>query len=251
MLHSMAGKLKLIFLLLAVMVAGASLGFMGVKLVVKASPAEAHSASQASGSPAATAHDAGSAREIWDGLMAGNARFVAGQPRQREMIETRRRLAKGQHPHVIVIGCADSRLSPELIFDQNLGDLFVVRTAGNIADPVALGSIEYAAEHLHARLLVVLGHEKCGAVTAAASGQKMPTPGLAAIVRKIAPALAKLKGHVEGDELISRGVTANVEQSAHDIVNGSPILRKEVHDGKLSLVKAVYRLESGKVDRLP
>jgi len=188
--------------------------------------------------------------KIWTDLMEGNKRFVAGKQQAREFIRAREELTKGQHPQVIVLSCSDSRVAPELVFDKSLGDLFVVRTAGNIADPVALGSIEYAAEHLHAKLLVVLGHEKCGAVAAAASGEKMPSPNLEAIVKKIAPALEKLKASVSRDLLLIQGVDANVHQSAKDIVEASPILKKEIAAGKLKIIKAVYRLKSGEVVRL-
>lgn len=188
--------------------------------------------------------------EIWGDLLEGNKRFVKGEPRVRELVRRRQELVQGQHPQVIVLGCADSRVSPELVFDKSLGDLFVVRTAGNIADGIALGSIEYAVEHLHAKVLVVLGHEKCGAVAAAASGQKMPTPNLAAIVKKIAPALSEFKGRASGDQLAKLGVEANVHQSAKDIVEHSPIVRKELAAGKLTLIKALYRLESGEVVQL-
>ena len=92
--------------------------------------------------------------EIWVKLMEGNKRFVAGKPRSRTLIRTRQELARGQQPEVIVLGCSDSRVSPTLVFDQSLGDLFVIRTAGNIADPIALGSMEYAAEHLHSKVLL-------------------------------------------------------------------------------------------------
>ena len=125
--------------------------------------------------------------KLWAELMEGNQRFVSGQTRSRESVLLRHTLAQGQHPGVIVLACSDSRVAPELLFDQNLGDLFVVRAAGNIADPIEVGSIEYAVEHLGSSLLVVLGHEKCGAVTAACSGEKMPTSSLQAIVDKIRP----------------------------------------------------------------
>ena len=107
--------------------------------------------------------------------MDGNKRFMAGKPQMRALVSLRQKLASGQSPNVIILSCSDSRTSPELIFDQSLGDLFVIRTAGNVADPVALGSIEYAVDHIHSPLLVVLGHSKCGAVTAACSGEKMPS----------------------------------------------------------------------------
>jgi len=188
---------------------------------------------------------------LWIDLLAGNKRFVSGTPQARELIKTRQELVEGQHPRVIVLGCADSRVSPELVFDKNLGDLFVVRTAGNIADPIALGSIEYAVEHLHASLLVVLGHEKCGAVAAAAAGGKMPTPNLEAIVKKITPALKPLQqGGASGDLLTSLGVEANVRLSARDLVKNSEILRHELDAGKLTVIPAVYRLANGEVNRI-
>jgi carbonic anhydrase len=189
--------------------------------------------------------------ELWLDLVQGNERFMGGKSQPRPVVQMRRELASGQQPRVIVLGCADSRVSPELVFDKGLGDLFVVRTAGNVADPVALGSIEYAVEHLHARLLVVLGHEKCGAVAAAASGITMPTPGLAAIVSKISPAIDALRaGGAAGDELVYLGVQANVLTSARDLVESSPIVRSHLESRKLAIVKAVYRLATGEVVRL-
>jgi carbonic anhydrase len=191
-----------------------------------------------------------SPEEIWADLMEGNKRFAAGKPKTREIVASRSELVNGQHPKVIVLGCADSRVSPELVFDKNLGDLFVVRTAGNIADPIALGSIEYAVEHLHSPVLLILGHEKCGAVSAAAEGGEMPTPNLESIMKKIAPVTGKLKDFFTGDDLINISVQANVMQSANDLLKNSSILRKEVDEKKLTLFKAVYRLKSGEVVRL-
>lgn len=157
-----------------------TVGFVGFRIVEAATPA-------APAKGAATAADA-----VWADLMKGNERFRAGRPRARRPAAARPDLAKGQHPNTIVLGCADSRVSPELVFDQDLGDLFVVRVAGNVADPAALGSLEYAVEHLHSTLLVVLGHERCGAVLAALSGETMPSPSLAALVGKIKPAIDPL-----------------------------------------------------------
>jgi carbonic anhydrase len=222
-------------------------GLTGARMLVKPPPEQSLDAAHAA---AGEGHGEASVGEIWERLMDGNRRFAAGEPEPRELVDRREALAEGQHPRVIVVGCSDSRVSPELLFDQGLGDLFVIRTAGNVAGPVALGSIEYAVEHLHVRVLVVLGHEKCGAVAAAASGEKMPTPNLAAIVGKIAPALAKLKGRVKEEQLASEGIAANVRQSAQDLVSRSPVLRKEVQAGKLSIIKAVYRLKTGEVVRL-
>lgn len=188
--------------------------------------------------------------EIWTDLMQGNKRFVDGKPKARPLVASRAELYKGQHPQVIILGCADSRVSPELVFDKNLGELFVVRTAGNIADPIALGSLEYAAEHLHSKVLLVLGHEKCGAVAAAASGEKMPTPNLDAIVAKIAPVVEPFKTCATGDQLVGLGVEANVQKSARDIVENSPILQKEIMQRKLTVMTAVYRLRTGEIYRL-
>lgn len=188
---------------------------------------------------------------LWIDLLAGNKRFMSGKPSEREFVKTRQELAEGQHPRVIILGCADSRVSPELVFDKNIGELFVVRTAGNIADPIALGSIEYAVEHLHASLIVVLGHEKCGAVAAAAAGGRMPTPNLEAIVKKISPALKPLQnGGASGDLLTSLGVEANVRLSARELLKNSDILRHEQEAGKLTVIPAVYRLASGEVNRI-
>lgn len=204
----------------------------------------------ASGSHAAEHKVLNTPEEIWSDLMLGNKRFVDGKPKTRALVASRAELYKGQHPQVIVLGCADSRVSPELVFDKNLGELFVVRTAGNIADPIALGSLEYAAEHLHSKVLLVLGHEKCGAVAAAASGEKMPTPNLDAIVAKIAPVVEPFKTCATGDQLIGLGVEANVQKSARDIVENSPILQKEIVQRKLTVMTAVYRLRTGEVFRL-
>lgn len=190
------------------------------------------------------------AAEIWDGLVAGNKRFVAGKPRPRTLVPIRQELAKGQHPLVTVLGCSDSRVSPSLVFDQTIGELFEVRAAGNVADPVSLGSIEYAVDHLHTPVLLVLGHDKCGAVQAAASGDAMPSPGLEALVKKIEPAVATVRGRATGDALVDLAVDANVHQSARDLLESSAILRRHADAGRLTVLKARYRLASGEVVRL-
>jgi len=187
--------------------------------------------------------------KLWGELMSGNKRFMAGQHTTGKLIAARRSLVGGQKPDVIVISCSDSRLPPELVFDKNLGELFVIRTAGNIADPIALGSIEYAAEHLHSPMLVVLGHETCGAVGATLSGDEMPTKNLRAIVSTIK---RSFKG-VEECQTKGKGgdkcVKLNVTNSAAEMVKNSPILKELVADGSLHIVKAIYQMESGKVVR--
>ncbi len=151
---------------------------------------------------------------------------------------------------MIILSCSDSRVSPELTFDQSLGDLFVVRTAGNVADPVALGSIEYAVEHIHSPLLVVLGHQKCGAVIAACSGEKMPSSNLDAIMNKIGPAVAQAKTYAKADDLVEAAVKENVHQSAKNVLANSAIIRDAVKSGSLSVVEAEYALDTGEVVRL-
>jgi carbonic anhydrase len=191
-----------------------------------------------------------SPEEIWNDLTEGNRRFASGKTAPRDVIAARVKTAGGQHPFVIVLCCSDSRLSPEIIFDQNIGDLFVVRTAGNVADPIALASLEYAVEHLGSRMLVVLGHEKCGAVSATLSGEKMPTDNLTSLVEKIKPGVQRLKGLVTGDTLIALAVEANVHHSAADVIENSPIIRHEVASGALTVVKATYSLATGEVRRI-
>jgi len=196
------------------------------------------------------AASAPSADQIWSDLMAGNQRFVTGKTRAYEVVPLRKKLASGQQPHVIVLSCSDSRVAPELVFDQSLGDLFVVRTAGNVADPVGLGSIEYAVDHVHSTVLVVLGHQKCGAVTAACSGDKMPSRNLEAIVDKISPAVTQAKSTAKPDDLIETAIKDNVHQSAQDLLANSEIIRDAVKGGKLTVIEAEYELESGEVVRL-
>lgn len=183
---------------------------------------------------------------IWDDLMAGNKRFVAGHPASREYVNLRHQLAKGQSPNTIVLGCADSRVGPELVFDKNLGDLFVVRAAGNVAGPIDLGSIEYAVEHLGSSLIVVLGHSDCGAVKAACSSETLPAPNLSAIGEKIRPACTK-----DGDKNATQAsVEQNARKSAKDLLANSAILREFVHEGKVHIIPAVYYLDTGEVVRL-
>ena len=227
--------------------------FLSILLLLPFAIAEDHSISSVSagGAPhAETSAQPATAEGVWSDLIEGNKRFVAGKPKTRELPLLRKALATGQHPKVVVLTCSDSRLSPELLFDKSIGDLFVIRSAGNIADPVGLGSIEYAVDHLGSSVLVILGHEKCGAVTAACSGDKMPTPNLQAIVDKIEPAVTQAKTYTKPETLINDAILENVHQSAKDVLSNSAVLRHALKDGKLTIIEAVYRLESGEVVRL-
>ncbi len=191
------------------------------------------------------------AEQIWADLLEGNRRFQTGKPAFRDLVGRREQLAHDQQPRVIVLACSDSRVSPELIFDKTLGDLFVIRMAGNVADSVALGSIEFAADFLNSPVLVVLGHEKCGAVAAVASGGSILSPNVASIVARIRPVIDSVKGKADGDELLRLAEQANVRQSARDLLSNSPLLQKKVAEGSITLIKALYRLSTGQVVRLP
>jgi carbonic anhydrase len=176
-------------------------------------------------------------------LKEGNARFVTnkvstGKPTAAKRAET----AQGQHPFAIVLGCADSRTSPEIVFDQNIGDLFVVRTAGNLVDDHALGSIEYAVEHLGARLIVVLGHGRCGAVAAALASDTAPGH-VQSLVRDLQPAVQAIKGK-EGDAN-DLAIAENARLMAEKIRSEAALadVAKEVR-----IIPAVYNLDTGKVE---
>ena len=205
---------------------------------------------QAPDNHATAVPSAPSAQQIWADLMEGNRRFVASAPKFHDLAGLRNGLTKTQHPKAIVLACSDSRVAPELLFDQSLGDLFVIRSAGNIADAIGVGSIEYAVEHLGSSVLVVLGHTKCGAVTAACSGEKMPSANLEAIVDKIGPAVAKTGCSGKSDEFIEATIKQNVHQSAKDVLASSELLRHFVEEGKLTVFEAEYQLDTGEVIRL-
>jgi len=190
------------------------------------------------------------AEEVWAKLLEGNQRFVAGKPLARDLVARRSAVLAGQQPQVVVLGCSDSRVSPSVVFDQGLGDLVEVRTAGNVADALAIGSIEFALLHLPIRVVVILGHEKCGAVVAAASGQKMPTANLQAMVDKIAPAIAKAHGDHKSQEFLRKAEEANVLQCATDLLANSSVVLRETAASNVEIIKAVYSLKTGQVTRL-
>lgn len=182
-------------------------------------------------------------------LKAGNARFAAGKATHPDgSVARRKELTKGQHPKAVILGCSDSRVPPELVFDEGLGDLFVVRVAGNVADPVNLGSIEYAAEHLGTSTVVVLGHHSCGAVKATADAGGKAEGNIGAIVAEIAPAVEQAKGSPGKEGLVHDASHANARRVAASLTQRSPVLAKLAAEGKLKVVAAVYDLESGVVE---
>ncbi len=176
-------------------------------------------------------------------LQAGNKRFATSKITEGKPVAARRaETAQSQHPFAIIVGCADSRTPPELVFDQNVGDLFVVRTAGNLVGEHALGSIEYAVEHLGTRLIVVLGHERCGAVKAALATATAPGH-VNSLVRDIQPAVKAAKGKA-GDPL-----DLTIQENATQV---AARIRSEAKLGKLAknvrVVVGVYDLDTGKVE---
>lgn len=183
-------------------------------------------------------------------LMAGNARFVAGQHQHPGIDVLRRReLAAGQSPFAVILGCSDSRVPPSLVFDRGLGDLFVVRVAGNIADPAGIASIEYAVDHLGSPLIFVLGHEKCGAVDAVlgALGSGHTLPGhLNLLVDAIAPAIKQARA--EGGDVLQHAIDDNVKHVVGQLKNSQPLLAPAINDGKAKVVGGIYRLATGKID---
>lgn len=187
-------------------------------------------------------------------LMEGNARYMAGKPSMEHLGSVRRAsLVSGQKPLAIVLSCSDSRVPPEYVFDQGLGDIFVVRVAGNIADEVALGSLEYAAEHLGSPLLLVLGHESCGAVRAAVELKGEPEGNIGSLVRLILPAVRQARDtakYTPGGNLMDLAVRANASMSLTMILKRSEPLFHLASSGKLAVAKAVYHLESGRVELL-
>jgi carbonic anhydrase len=183
-------------------------------------------------------------------LLAGNARFMEGVRTGFNLVQQREASAGTQRPGVMVLGCADSQVSPELVFDRGVGEMFVVRSVGNIAEAVAVGSLEYAAERLDAKVLLVLGHEKCGAVQAALSEAKMPSPNLEAVMASILPAVKELKSWSDGDQLMHMAVEANVRRQAEEVLRRSPMLRQMVTRKELTVLKAVYDMETGQVHPL-
>ena len=197
------------------------------------------------------------AGEALERLREGNRRFVANVRGQAALANAARRmeLAAGQEPFAIVLGCSDSRVPAEIVFDQGLGDLFVIRVAGNIVAPSQIGSVEFAAERFGTRLVVVLGHSRCGAILATLDELHRPTDkqsrNLASIVDRIRPsveALLATETHRDPDSLVDDAVRANVRVSASQLRHGSGILEQLILSEGLVVVGAEYSLETGEVD---
>src|SRR5690606_27946777 len=197
------------------------------------------------------------ANEALERLKAGNARFVAGDSLRGNFSSAARRLevANRQAPFAVILGCSDSRAPSEIVFDKGLGDLFVIRVAGNIVAPSQVASVEFAVEVFGTRLVVVLGHTNCGAVNAAVDAliapEKHHAPHLGSIVDRVSAAVAPLVSDRAGksrDDLIAAAGRANVCASAQQLRTGSPILERLIREDDLLVVGAEYSLHSGEVD---
>jgi carbonic anhydrase len=184
-------------------------------------------------------------------LKEGNERYVAGKAQHLREDQERRTVttAHGQHPFVSILSCSDSRVPLEIIFDAGIGDLFVIRVAGNVADGDEIGSLEYGVGHLESPLLLVLGHTKCGAVTAAVKNSKVGG-SIPLLIDKIKPAVARtLKNNpvLTGDSLIVAAITSNVWQAIETIFIRSEEVREKVKKGELKIIGGLYDIETGKV----
>jgi carbonic anhydrase len=197
------------------------------------------------------------AQEALERLREGNRRFVSGT-RSHDVLPNHSRraeLAKTQHPFAIVLGCSDSRVPVEIVFDQGLGDLFVIRVAGNIVAPSQLGSVEFAAERYGTRLVIVLGHAQCGAIQATLEELQQPpenqSRNMRSLVERVRPAvegLLRTELRHDIDKLMRTAVRANIDISVNNLRYGSPVLEQLIADDGLLIVGAEYSLETGEVE---
>ena len=205
--------------------------------------------------------DKSGAKATLEMLKAGNERYVASLASTEPLRIPPPELVKEQRPSAIILGCSDARVPVEVIFDQPLGELFVIRVAGNIVAPSQIGSIEFAAEKFGTRLVVVLGHSHCGAVKACVETLVNPeqyySPNLQSIVDRIRPSVYNLheiltagEAHVSMDEFVNRAVRANVRMSVSQLKHGSRILEDMVTHGDLTIVGAEYDIATGRVNFL-
>lgn len=196
-----------------------------------------------------------STKEAWNAIQeiqAGNKRFVEGRLNNSNQDKaTREKLANGQQPPVIVLSCSDSRVPPEKIFDQGLGQIFTVRLAGHALNAEAIASIEYAVEHLGSKVLVVMGHDSCGAVKAALTtppGKSAGSASLDSLIAKIKPGIAAFKNISPDDKTLEGPVKANVTATVKDLIKKSKIIREALEQNHLLLGQGIYHLATGEVE---
>ena len=202
--------------------------------------------------PTGTAPNSIPPDEALSRLVQGNARYTANQPANKDYSAGRVARVSAQYPFAAILGCADSRVAPELAFDQGPGDLFVVRVAGNFVNDDILASLEYGVEFLGVPLIVVLGHTQCGAVTAAVKvvkeGGRLPGH-LPELVRAIEPAV-RIAGSHDGGDLVARATVENVRLNANRLLVARPLIERYVKSGRVKVVGAMYDLATGKVDMI-
>ncbi|RZQ60012.1 carbonic anhydrase [Amycolatopsis suaedae] len=194
------------------------------------------------------------ADQAWRILSEGNARFVAGrQKHPHESLKWRESLVKGQHPFAVILGCADSRVPPELVFDEGLGDMFVIRSAGEVLDTSVVGSIEYAVEHLGVPLIVVLGHASCGAVSAAVDlvrGTAHLSGDISTLVRAVEPAVRATPPNPDPAAFLAACVAEQARRTAVLLKERSDIVTKAIAERGVKIVSATYELTTGAVTRV-
>lgn len=215
---------------------------------------EAATATSPTKSGKADSHESVDADEALARIQAGNARFVAGKSiHPHETTDWRRSLENDQHPFAVVLGCADSRVPPELILDQGLGDLFVVRVAGNVVDTDVIASVEYAIDHLGTELILVMGHSHCGAVTATldylADVESEPAE-VVSLLYRIEPAFSGIPDDLPRQQQIDLAVKRNVSIAVRRL-SRVPDLHRRVNAGKVKIVGGVYDMHTGKLGILP
>lgn len=203
-------------------------------------------------------HRPTTAQQALNLLKDGNARFIESLKNPENTLLASNALTQVHDPFAIILGCSDARVPAEIVFDQGLGDLFVIRVAGNVVAPSQIGSVEFATEKFGTKLVVVLGHSQCGAVTACVETLINPdqqfSPNLRSIVDRIRPSVYNLHEiytaggqDLDADELVERGIKANVRMSVSQLKHGSRILEDAVDSGQLLIVGAVYDLDTGQV----
>ena len=190
-------------------------------------------------------------------LIEGNKRYIEGTADGAELTITTRRqqITDGQNPFAAILGCSDSRVPAELVFNRGLGDLFVIRVAGNIVAPSQIGSVEFACQHFGTQLVVVLGHSHCGAINATVDALMGDpdnlSPNVASIVDRVTPAvlpIVKRNSYKDKDDLVHQAMRANIEQSVNGLQMRSRILRSMVDRGQIKIIGAEYSIETGMVD---
>ncbi|MFJ6651969.1 carbonic anhydrase [Microbacterium sp. NPDC091313] len=192
-------------------------------------------------------------RAVWDEMIEGNQRFVAGEPRHpRQDVDRRHELATGQRPRAALFGCSDSRLAAEIIFDEGLGDLFVIRNAGQVVSDSVIGSLEYAVAVLEVPLIVVLAHDACGAVAAAIDSVGIDAPTLPPLIwRQISPIVPAVRRVIRATGALPGGIDPeqvgreHLRDTVAQLLHGSELISQAVAEGRLAIVGANYRLEEG------